>query len=113
MYWSDWGHNIQSNSHIGRAALDGTQQTIIINKVGRANGLTIDFVKERLYWADLDNNKIDSSDLNGKNKKTIIERDMPHPHTITQYQVQQTIIITYLVIYIPYFISCGTNGSKS
>src|SRR4051812_14132410 len=32
MYWSDWG----AHPRIERAALDGTQRSVIINKVGRA-----------------------------------------------------------------------------
>ena len=61
MYFADWG----KDPVIERAALDGSHRVVIMQNVGRANGLTIDFADSRLYWTDLDSNIIESADLTG------------------------------------------------
>ena len=61
MYFADWG----KDPVIERAALDGSHRVVIMQNVGRANGLTIDFADGRLYWTDLDSNIIESADLTG------------------------------------------------
>ncbi|XP_069679259.1 low-density lipoprotein receptor-related protein 6 [Periplaneta americana] len=81
MYWSDWG----SKGSISKAAMDGTQRSIIIAKLGRANGLTIDYVQHRLYWTELEQHVIESSDLEGKQRMTIINQNVEKPFGLTQY----------------------------
>jgi len=62
IYWTAWG----SVAKIERAALDGTHRMVVVPELGRANGLTIDYLERRLYWTDLDTNLIESADLLGK-----------------------------------------------
>lgn len=62
MYWTDWD---SSDYKIERAWLDGTHREVIASKIGRSYGLTIDYVDRRLYWTDMDNKKIESSDMEG------------------------------------------------
>ena len=50
----------------------------IIHFPGYPNGLSIDYVTKHLYWVDAQLDKIEMSDLNGKNRIEII-RDVPHP----------------------------------
>jgi low density lipoprotein receptor-related protein 5/6 len=38
----------------------------LVDKVGRANDLTIDYADQRLYWTDLDTNMIESSNMLGE-----------------------------------------------
>jgi low density lipoprotein receptor-related protein 5/6 len=67
MYWTDWG----KNPKIHRAALDGTHRVVLVGedgRLGRTHGLTVDYADRRLYWADLDFNGIESSDMDGKSK---------------------------------------------
>ncbi len=71
MYWADWGHI--PGPVIERASLDGTNRQVIVRNIGRANGLTIDFADQRLYWTDLDSNVIESADISG----TIINKNNP------------------------------------
>lgn len=47
--------------------------------MGWPNGLAIDRPAGRLYWNDGHMNVIESSDLNGKFRKTILT-DLPHPY---------------------------------
>lgn len=45
--------------------MDGKATTTLVDKVGRANGLTIDYVADRLYWTDLDTCMIESTNMQG------------------------------------------------
>jgi Low-density lipoprotein receptor repeat class B len=84
MYWSDWG----KTGRIERAAMDGTRNETLMEGLGRANGLTIDFMKSRLYWTALDTPAIESSDLSGMDRRTIIKTEIQKPYGLTQYQVR-------------------------
>lgn len=61
MYWTEWG----GRPRIARAYMDGKTTTTLVDKVGRANGLTIDYVAHRLYWTDLDTSMIESTNMQG------------------------------------------------
>lgn len=45
--------------------MDGTNSITLVDKVGRANDLTIDYADQRLYWTDLDTSMIESSNMLG------------------------------------------------
>ena len=62
VYWTEWG----GKPRIVRAFMDGTNCMTLVDKVGRANDLTIDYADQRLYWTDLDTNMIESSDMLGE-----------------------------------------------
>ncbi|XP_068714407.1 uncharacterized protein [Montipora foliosa] len=84
MYWTDWG----SIPKIEQAAMDGSsRRTIVTGNLGWPNGLTIDRSKNLLYWADAKLDKIESSDLNGGHRKSILSSttDM-HPFGLTMFQ---------------------------
>lgn len=61
MYWTEWG----GRPRIARAYMDGSTVMTLVDKVGRANGLTIDYVDHRLYWTDLDTCMIESTNMQG------------------------------------------------
>ena len=82
MYWSDWG----IPPRIEKAALDGTHRTVLVNKVGRANSLTIDYADRYLYWTNLDNNEIESVSLDGSVRRHVLQDTLPKPFGLTQYQ---------------------------
>lgn len=63
MYWTEWGRQ----PRIARAHMDGTNIAPLVDKVGRGNGLTIDYADQRLYWADLDTCMIESTNMQGEN----------------------------------------------
>ncbi|XP_066267890.1 low-density lipoprotein receptor-related protein 4-like [Branchiostoma lanceolatum] len=66
MYWTDWG----SQAKIERAAMDGTGRTTLINTgLVWPNGITLDKTAQRLYWCDARTYKIESSDLNGYDRR--------------------------------------------
>uniref|UniRef100_A0AAR2L875 Low density lipoprotein receptor-related protein 5 n=1 Tax=Pygocentrus nattereri TaxID=42514 RepID=A0AAR2L875_PYGNA len=76
MYWTEWG----GRPRIARAHMDGTNIVTLVDKVGRANGLTIDYADQRLYWTDLDTCMIESTNME------IVTDDLPHPFGLTQYR---------------------------
>ncbi|CAH0560459.1 unnamed protein product [Brassicogethes aeneus] len=76
MFWSDWG----KQAKIEVAWMDGThRETLISTNLTWPNGLAIDRPANRLYWNDAKLNTIESSDLNGKNRKLVIS-GVPHPY---------------------------------
>jgi sugar lactone lactonase YvrE len=54
--------------------------TTIINDLftGWPNGLCIDFLEERLYWADAKFDRIEASDFNGQHRFQLIDQ-IYHP----------------------------------
>nr|CAD7429275.1 unnamed protein product [Timema monikensis] len=82
MYWSDWG----DMGRIERAAMDGSRRTVLIGKLGRANGLTIDYVQRRLYWTEITSPAIESADLDGGRRVQVVTQGIEKPYGLTQYQ---------------------------
>ncbi len=79
LYWSDWG----DVPHIGRIGMDGTDYRIIIqDKITWPNGLTLDFINDRIYWADAREDYIAFSSLDGSNRHI-----GEYKHTHTAYEV--------------------------
>lgn len=82
MYWTDWSNPPQ----LERAWLDGTHRSVLIEDLGgRVYGLTIDYAESRLYWTNMDQGTIESADVEGKDRITILTR-LLRPMAITQYQ---------------------------
>lgn len=46
----------------------GNHRTIIQDHITLPNGLTLDFVNDRLYWADAHEDKIEFANLDGSNR---------------------------------------------
>ncbi|TTJ07848.1 Low-density lipoprotein receptor-related protein 5 [Bagarius yarrelli] len=84
MYWTEWG----GRPRIASAHMDGTNIITLVDKVGRANGLTIDYMDQRLYWTDLDTCMIESTNMQGvcSVQREIVADDLPHPFGLTQYR---------------------------
>ncbi|KAM6973495.1 low-density lipoprotein receptor-related protein 5 isoform 2-T2 [Aplochiton taeniatus] len=81
MYWTEWS----GRPRIARAHMDGSNIVTLVVKVGRANGLTIDYLDHRLYWTDLDTCMIESTNMQGLQRE-IMADDLPHPFGLTQYR---------------------------
>ncbi|KAH9496208.1 Low-density lipoprotein receptor- protein 4 [Bulinus truncatus] len=82
MFWTDWGEEPK----IERAYLDGTTRKVIIDKqLGYPNALSIDYDTMRLYWVDAKLDKIETSDLAGRGRSTIIQ-NTPHPFGLTVFE---------------------------
>lgn len=69
MYWSDWGEVPK----IEKAAMDGSMRTVLFSKnLTWPNGLAIDHLLGRLYWADGGTKAIEYAHLDGTGRKTLI-----------------------------------------
>lgn len=68
---------------IGRMNMDGTQYKMILTweqEVAWPNALTVDYVTDRVYFADAHLDYIDSVDLDGKNRATVLKGASHVPH---------------------------------
>jgi hypothetical protein len=67
MFWSDWGLKT-----IQRASLNGKNIKVLINEsLNFVNGLTVDYKNDRIYWVDAAFDKIESSTLDGDDRKMV------------------------------------------
>nr|CAD7429648.1 unnamed protein product [Timema monikensis] len=81
LYWTDWG----DNPKIERSLLDGSaRRTVVGTDLGFPNGLALDYGARRLYWADALRDRIETSDLHGKNRVHLVP-EATHPFGLTQY----------------------------
>ncbi|KAL3843281.1 hypothetical protein ACJMK2_021223 [Sinanodonta woodiana] len=81
MFWTDWG----VVPKIEKAFLDGSNRKVIVDTdLGFPNGLSIDYQAKRLYWVDAKLDKIETLDLNGKNRVTLIDH-VAHPFGLTVF----------------------------
>ena len=71
MFWTDWG----SPPKIERASLAGLNRTVLVDLSGSAQywpfAVFVDYTPERIYWIDAWIDAIDSTDLNGNNRRLI------------------------------------------
>lgn len=83
LFWTDWDRN---NPSVSRSNLDGTEVERLFGKpiVQWPNGITIDYMSERIYWVDAMEDYISSSDLNGRYFRRILWNDekVSHPFAV-------------------------------
>ncbi|XP_045781446.1 low-density lipoprotein receptor-like [Maniola jurtina] len=85
MYWTDVG----KEPKIERAGMDGShRQTIVSNDVVWPNGLTLDFVHNRLYWVDAQLHTISSCNYDGSARRVILfsTNFLRQPFSITTFE---------------------------
>ena len=82
MIWTDWG-----KKKIEKAKLDGSDRTdLVADRVGYPNGVTIDMKTGRIYWCDAELDKIESINMNGTDRRTIITSPhIVHPFGISTF----------------------------
>lgn len=83
LFWTDW-NSIRPS--ISRSNMDGSDVRELFTKpdVAWPNGVTIDYMAERLYWVDASKDYIASSDLDGKNFHKVLQQDpyVQHPFAV-------------------------------
>ena len=84
MYWTDWG----ANPKVEKAEMDGSGRgSIVTGNLAWPNGLTLDQVTNRLFWADAKLDTIEMSDLDGGNRQTVLPSTAGiHPYGLTIYE---------------------------
>ncbi|XP_073514999.1 low-density lipoprotein receptor-related protein 4 isoform X1 [Phyllobates terribilis] len=79
MYWSDWGENAK----LERAGMDGSDRKLLISmNLGWPNGLAVDKAGSQLLWADAHTERIEASDLMGRNRRILVS-PVQHPYGLT------------------------------
>lgn len=84
MIWTDWGEIPK----IERASMDGdplSRTTLIKDNIFWPNSLTVDSENEIIYWVDGKFQFIESMNLNGENRKTIVP-GLLYPYSVTYSQ---------------------------
>eukprot|EP00916_Digyalum_oweni_P010684 GHVL01017809.1.p1 GENE.GHVL01017809.1~~GHVL01017809.1.p1 ORF type:complete len:900 (-),score=79.94 GHVL01017809.1:617-3316(-) len=85
MFWTDWGQDPKIES----CGMNGKKrQDVITEDITWPNGLTIDYVDNRLYWIDAKTHQIGSSDLDGSNRRMVLRghQYLGHPFAITVFE---------------------------
>uniref|UniRef100_A0A8P4KAA0 EGF-like domain-containing protein n=1 Tax=Dicentrarchus labrax TaxID=13489 RepID=A0A8P4KAA0_DICLA len=79
LYWTDWGEHAK----LERSGMDASDRVVLIsNNLGWPNGLAIDMAGSQLLWADAHTERIESADLNGQNRRTLVT-PVQHPYGLT------------------------------
>ena len=67
-------------------AMDGSsKEHIITEEIAWPNALTIDYITEKLFWADANFDYIAMADLDGSNRHVIISENLPHTFAMTTF----------------------------
>lgn len=60
------------NPKIERADMDGSKRkSIIVDQIFWPNGLTIDYIESKIYWADAKHHVIERAQFDGQNRKKV------------------------------------------
>jgi len=77
MFWTDWG----SSPKIERASMAGLHRTVLVDLTNSSQlwpvAVFVDYTEDRVYWFDAYDDVIDSTDLNGRNRRKL--SDSVHP----------------------------------
>uniref|UniRef100_A0A914WJQ4 EGF-like domain-containing protein n=1 Tax=Plectus sambesii TaxID=2011161 RepID=A0A914WJQ4_9BILA len=89
MFWTDWE---ESNPRIERATLAGQDRRVIfrvldIDNGGWPNGLTIDFISERLYWIDAKSDSVHTILYDGGDHREVLRDSalLTHPFAVSLF----------------------------
>ncbi|XP_064477406.1 very low-density lipoprotein receptor-like isoform X2 [Ornithodoros turicata] len=85
MFWSDWG----SAAKIERSGMDGSHRAAIVTTdILWPNGLAIDYVTKKLFWADAKLHIICSSDYDGTNRRVVVSSPLAvkHPFSLDVFE---------------------------
>jgi len=77
LFATDWS----ADAFIASAAMDGSSfEKIVTEGVVWPNALTVDYFADKIYWADAFLDTIESADLNGLNRRTVVSESGSVPH---------------------------------
>ncbi len=70
--------------------MDGTNRSVIIqDKITWPNGLTLDFINDRIYWADAREDYIEFASLDGSNRHIGEEQNPNLSYSVKESQVSE------------------------
>ncbi|XP_050993855.1 nidogen-2 [Labeo rohita] len=79
IYWTDFGRHT-----INRAVLEfrSEPEAIISQGLVQPEGIAVDTVHRKLFWVDSGKDRIETSSLDGSNRKVLIDSDLVNPRAI-------------------------------
>lgn len=87
MFWTDWDFN---QPRIESASMDGTFRHLVIQVEPGSwpNGLTLDFILERIYWIDAKTDTLSTVKYNGEDFRNILVGNnyLTHPFAMSLYE---------------------------
>lgn len=90
VFYSEWDRP----ANISRAFLDGSNVMVFRNVLlGWPNGLSIDYVTNRIYWCDALLDHVQHANLDGTDVQTISSQSIRHPFSLVIYNGQYLINI--------------------
>jgi hypothetical protein len=112
MFWSDWGNEPK----IERASMDGTSRVAIINSnIQWPNGLAIDYLDRRVFWADAKLKMISSCNYDGSDRLVVLSSwgSLRHPFSLAVFEekVYWTDWDTEGIHYVNKYTGENSNGS--
>lgn len=83
MYWTDWG----DSPAIWTSSMDGANaRALVTDNIIWPNGITLDWPNERLYWTDGKLNTIESTNLDGGDRRKVLSKVAKHPYALAVFQ---------------------------
>ncbi|XP_059825945.1 prolow-density lipoprotein receptor-related protein 1-like [Hypanus sabinus] len=85
IYWSDCG----TPAKIEKAGMNGINRQLLLGtKIERPKGIALDHMKGRVYWIDAKLHTLSSMDLNGQDRRTVLQSQefLLHPHAIALFE---------------------------
>uniref|UniRef100_A0A8C1U6L4 Very low-density lipoprotein receptor n=1 Tax=Cyprinus carpio TaxID=7962 RepID=A0A8C1U6L4_CYPCA len=85
LYWSDWGEPAK----IEKSGMNGIDRQVLVETdIQWPNGITLDLIKGRLYWVDSKLHMLCSVDLNGDNRRKVLQSPdyLAHPFALTVFE---------------------------
>ena len=84
IFYSDWGVN---KPHIGRVGLNGEGATkLITDNIVWPNGVAVDQVEDRVYWADSTLDIIETIKIDGTDRRTVLTGQKIHPYSLAVFE---------------------------
>ena len=72
MFWTDWG----KIPKIEQSFMDGSgRRTVIDSDISQPNAVTIDYLSEKIYWADSDLDRIEYANYDGSERVLVLTAD--------------------------------------
>lgn len=87
MYWTDWGQAPK----IERCGMDGQNRETIVRQQDELewpNGLTIDYIDQKIYWIDAKLHKIGTANMDGSDSKFVLvdPSEISRPFSISVFE---------------------------
>lgn len=82
LFYTDWG----DEPHISRVGMDGSKpERIITDNLAWPNAITIDYVTERIFWADASLDYIAMANLDGSARHVVIKEGLQHVFALSTF----------------------------